>query len=216
MSSNKYREEILSYIWELKEKNIEDYHIFKEKIKEKGKDIIDELIKDGYLSKENDKISFTTLGYELAKNIIRRQRLTERLLVDILEMKGEHIDVLACEFEHIISQDLEKSICILLGHPRVCPHGSPIPEGECCIHKEELLKSVVFPLNKLRQGDQGKVVYILTSFHPELHRLLSFGFVPGVIIRVHQVFPTFIIEIDNQQIALDSKLAECIYVKKVI
>ncbi|HKR94761.1 MAG TPA: iron dependent repressor, metal binding and dimerization domain protein, partial [Candidatus Angelobacter sp.] len=39
----------------------------------------------------------------------------------------------ACKFEHILSPEATTSICSFLGHPRTCPHGSPIPAGECCI-----------------------------------------------------------------------------------
>jgi len=39
----------------------------------------------------------------------------------------------ACKFEHILSQEATERICSFLGHPRTCPHGSPIPAGECCL-----------------------------------------------------------------------------------
>jgi Mn-dependent DtxR family transcriptional regulator len=43
------------------------------------------------------------------------------------------IEQQACKFEHILSPEATDKICTFLGHPRTCPHGSPIPEGDCCL-----------------------------------------------------------------------------------
>ena len=79
-------------------------------------------------------ILFTEKGRKRAEDIIRRHRLAERLFVHTFHVQDEHeVAEQACRFEHILSPEATDSICSFLGHPRTCPHGSPIPAGECCI-----------------------------------------------------------------------------------
>jgi putative ABC transport system ATP-binding protein len=78
-------------------------------------------------------VEFTSHGRERASSIIRRHRLAERLFTDSLAMDSEsEIEQQACKFEHILSPEATDKICTFLGHPRTCPHGAPIPSGECC------------------------------------------------------------------------------------
>jgi putative ABC transport system ATP-binding protein len=81
----------------------------------------------------------TPAGEERARSVIRRHRLAERLFMDILSIRDEvEIEASACKFEHILSPDVTDRICTLLGHPLACPHGSPIPQGDCCAEKRVL------------------------------------------------------------------------------
>jgi Mn-dependent DtxR family transcriptional regulator len=78
-------------------------------------------------------IELTPRGHKRAADIIRRHRLAERLFTDSLAMDSEtEIEQQACKFEHILSAEATDKICAFLGHPRTCPHGSPIPPGPCC------------------------------------------------------------------------------------
>jgi len=78
-------------------------------------------------------VELTTRGRQRAADIIRRHRLAERLFTDSLAMDSEtEIEQQACKFEHILSAEATDKICAFLGHPRTCPHGSPIPPGPCC------------------------------------------------------------------------------------
>lgn len=79
-------------------------------------------------------IIFTEKGRKRAEDIIRRHRLAEILFTETLRVKDEkEVAEQACKFEHILSPEATDSICSFLGHPRTCPHGSPIPAGECCL-----------------------------------------------------------------------------------
>jgi len=79
-------------------------------------------------------ILFTEKGRKRAEDVIRRHRLAERLFVQTFRVQNEkEIEEQACKFEHILSPEVTDSICSFLGHPRTCPHGSPIPAGPCCI-----------------------------------------------------------------------------------
>lgn len=209
-------EEALSIIWEEQEKKIcckeEIEKAIFEKLKE---DILEYLIKEGYVTEENNSIKFTQKGEAIAKDIIRRQRLAERLLIDVLDLGRGEMDSDACELEHILSKEVEESICTLLGHPKECPHDHPIPVGDCCIKAKNLVESLVVSLSRLLPGEGGKIVYVLTHRHPQLHRLMSLGILPGARISVHQVSPSFVIQVEETQVALEHDIAKEIYVKRL-
>jgi DtxR family Mn-dependent transcriptional regulator len=79
-------------------------------------------------------IVFTEKGRKRAEDVIRRHRLAERLFTETFRVHDEkEVAEQACKFEHILSPEATDSICSFLGHPRTCPHGSPIPAGECCL-----------------------------------------------------------------------------------
>jgi DtxR family Mn-dependent transcriptional regulator len=125
------------------------------------------------------------------------------------------MDSSACELEHTLSKEVEESICTLLGHPKECPHNLPIPPGRCCEKAKGLLESIVVPLSRLKAGQAGKIVYVLTREHPQLHKLMSLGVTPGTRIAVHQTFPSFVIQIEETQLALEEEIAKEIYVKRI-
>ena len=78
-------------------------------------------------------VELTPRGRQRAADIIRRHRLAERLFTDSLALESEsEIEQQACKFEHILSPEATEKICTFLGHPRTCPHGAPIPPGQCC------------------------------------------------------------------------------------
>jgi putative ABC transport system ATP-binding protein len=78
-------------------------------------------------------VEFTPKGRQRAADVIRRHRLAERLFTEALHIENEsEIEQQACKFEHILSPEATDKICAFLGHPRTCPHGSPIPSGDCC------------------------------------------------------------------------------------
>ena len=84
-------------------------------------------------------VELTPRGHKRAADIIRRHRLAERLFTDALAMDSEtEIEQQACKFEHILSSEATDKICTFLGHPRTCPHGSPIPPGPCCGHQADV------------------------------------------------------------------------------
>jgi Mn-dependent DtxR family transcriptional regulator len=80
-----------------------------------------------------ETIQFTERGKQRAADVIRRHRLAERLFTQTFRVANEEVvEQQACKFEHILSPEVTDSICTFLGHPETCPHGSPIPKGECC------------------------------------------------------------------------------------
>ncbi len=209
-------EEVLSIIWEEEERGDKSLEKIKEKMEQQAYgDILDEMDKAGLIIFAGVMISFTEKGRLLAKDVIRRQRLAERLLYDVLEVPPSESDSQACAFEHIISKEVEESICTLLGHPRQCPHGSVVPEGDCCRRATTSLPSIVSSLDTFMAGDKGKILYILTKDHPQLHKLMSLGIMPGTVVKVHQIFPSYIVQVGETQLALEKEVAKSIYLKKI-
>ncbi len=209
-------EESLETIWHFREQGIKNQEKICAKLKEGvNEQIFDELLNEKLIRIENGNIVFTPKGEKIASNITRRHRLAERLLNDVLEVKEGEINKSACEFEHILSVEVTDAICTLLGHPRFCPHGSSIPAGECCKKAKEEVESIIVSLDKLSPGEKGKVAYITTLEHPQLHKFLSLGIIPGKIIHLHQTHPAYVIKVEETQIALEENLAKNIYVRRV-
>ncbi len=86
---------------------------------------------------QNGEVQLTPVGSQRARDVVRRRRLAERLFKDTFSIDDSEASTQACRFEHIISPELDERICTFLGHPTTCPHGNPIPPGDCCDEKPE-------------------------------------------------------------------------------
>ncbi len=208
-------EEALGVIWTSIQRGQTDFDEVTKTVKEGvNETITDTLLTKKFIVKEDNKIILTEAGELLGKQLTRRHRLTERLLADVLDFDRQSIEKIACNLEHNLSTDLADSICTLLGHPKQCPHGNPIPEGNCCRKASSKVESIVIPLSHLEIGATVKLLYIVTANHNYMHKLLSLGLVPGATIKLHQKFPTYIVKSNEIQIALDAEVANLIYVRK--
>lgn len=201
-------EEILEKIWML----MEDERNIRDELTEQD---IQELVESGLLEEKNGTITLTTSGHEEARRMVRNHRLAERLFHDVLEIKGESLHGHACIMEHAIAKEVEEAICTLLGHPRVCPHGRAIPPGDCCRLHRKVIERIVLTLKEMENGERGRVSYILTKKFPRMHKLMSLGLVPGAELELIQKKPTFVIKLEETQIAIDDEVAGNIYVRKV-
>ncbi|MFQ5735427.1 MAG: metal-dependent transcriptional regulator, partial [Thermodesulfobacteriota bacterium] len=170
---------------------------------------------NGLVRIDGDTVQLTPEGERLAEAAIRRHRLAERLLTEVLSLGDETLEENACSFEHTLSAEVTDSICTLLGHPPTCPHGLPIPKGECCRKSGAELKPIVQQLSVLDVGDRGRIIFIASNSHMRLDKLGTLGIVPGSNIRVHQKRPAFVIEIGETTLALDPEIIKEIYVRKL-
>ncbi|HET7226941.1 MAG TPA: iron dependent repressor, metal binding and dimerization domain protein [Candidatus Eisenbacteria bacterium] len=89
------------------------------------------MVESGLLA-PGESPEFTPRGRVRARDLVRRRRLAEVLFSSTLRVPDERIEETACRMEHIIDPEVTASICAFLGHPRHCPHGKPIPFGDCC------------------------------------------------------------------------------------
>lgn len=87
----------------------------------------------GWISLNGGCVTFTQKGEARARHVIRRHRLAERLFYNTFGVDQELLDENANKVEHSLSPEVTEKICIFLKHPDTCPHGSPIPAGDCCI-----------------------------------------------------------------------------------
>ncbi len=159
------------------------------------------------------QVRSTAEGKILADRIIRRHRLAERLISDVLVVKNVDLfEASACDLEHVLTEALTDSICTLLGHPTACPHGRPIPPGACCSEKRTKLKSLIAPLDELATGAEGKIAYISTGDHERLDQLTSMGLFPGTKVKVHQRQPALVILFEETTLALDREIAREVHV----
>ena len=161
----------------------------------------------------NDKITLTDKGRSEGEKIVRRHRLAERLFSDVLDFKKELVHPVSCQFEHLLHENMEDNICILLGHPRTCPHGQRIPPGECCRKSEKQTGKVVARLSSLTANQKGKVAYIQTKDHKKLQKLMAMSVLPGLSVTLLQTFPSYVFQIGQSQFAIDKDLAESIYIR---
>jgi DtxR family Mn-dependent transcriptional regulator len=178
-------------------------------------EVLSELEKNGLVTINGTEIALTGGGKAHAMPIIRRHRIAERLLVDVLGMPFDEIEESACEYEHTLAPGLTEAICTLLGHPKECPHGSPIPEGDCCKRSESSVESFVKPLTALEIGDEVRISFIRKDDPVLMGKLVSFGVSPGKILKIRQKFPAYVIQIENTQIALEQDIAADIYGVKI-
>jgi len=206
-------QEILEKLWI---DTVEGENEFVELRKLGRESTVNTLAKSEHVVISDNRVKLTPKGNREAKRVIRRHRLAERLLHDVLDVVGvDNMESAACKFEHIISEDVEESICTLLGHPRECPHGKPIPPIRCCKEGKEIAEKIVTSLSKLRKGQGGKIVYILTKNHKNLQKLLAMGILPGVSVEVIQTYPSYVFQAGQTQIAVDNEIADDIFVRFV-
>ncbi|SEG92316.1 iron (metal) dependent repressor, DtxR family [Thermomonospora echinospora] len=84
--------------------------------------------RDGLLRVEGDRhLELTATGRGLATRVMRKHRLAECLLVNVIGLPWEDVHIEACRWEHVMSEEVERRLVALLGNPTHCPHGNPIP-----------------------------------------------------------------------------------------
>jgi DtxR family transcriptional regulator, iron-dependent repressor len=127
-------EEYCEAIWELKE---DDVNVIQARIAERlhvSRPAVSEMIKrmqvEGFVALDGSTINLTAYGRSLAEQVVRRHRLAERLLTDILGLSWADAHTEAGKWEHVISEPVERAINRLLDNPTTCPHGNPIPGSE--------------------------------------------------------------------------------------
>lgn len=210
------KEHILIKVWINKENGIDTLEELMKNVTEvEAEVLIKELVGEGELTIEGIKILFTEKGSAYAENLIRRHRLAEVMLTELLAMDDHSAHTQACEFEHILTTEVADSICTFLGHPLQCPHDMQIPRGECCTTFQKKIRPLIRPLIDLKIGESGKIVFMTPKSHLSLDRLMTFGITPGSTIKLHQKRPSLVLQIDETDLALDYDIAKNIFVKQV-
>jgi DtxR family Mn-dependent transcriptional regulator len=135
-------------------------------------EMVGRLERDGYITRAGDKtISFTENGAEHAEGIVRRHRLIERFLTDVLGIPWDEVHEEAERLEHAMSPVLEERMLAAIGDAKTCPHGHPIVAGT---------RVEGVPLADVAEGASVKVLRLENEAEDLLHYLKDAGLEPGL------------------------------------
>lgn len=173
-------------------------------------DMVRRLRADGYLAVKGRSLNLTAKGRVRAESVVRKHRLAERLLTDIIGLPWHKAHLEACRWEHVISDDVEHRLAEVLGHPTTCPHGNPIPGTDAP-------DRMLVPLAGAMPGDEVRLEQVTEKLEIDLESLTYLshnGFVPGVVAQVRSRAPdgTLILDLADGQIALGPKLTEQLFI----
>jgi DtxR family Mn-dependent transcriptional regulator len=209
------QDEILELVWTLREEGMATRsQLLRRTEEDQPERLLEELSAAGLLEASGDEVRLTKPGEERARVIIRRHRLAEVLLNNLFDLDNSQVESNACKFEHILTKPVTESVCTFLGHPPVCPHGRPIPRGECCDKIRTEIKPLVTRLADAVLSEEVRIVFITPKSRKRLEKLSSLGIVPGSRIRLLQRNPSFVLEIGETTIAVDKNITDEIYVKR--
>ena len=175
---------------------------------------LDEAVRRGWVRTVAGELALTEDGEQRAAGVIRRHRLAERLLLDVVQLDNAAMEAGACQLEHshILSEEATDRVCAFLGHPPTCPHDRPIPRGRCCEKFTQDVRPLVTPLSDGTIGADYRIVFIASRSHRRIDRLCALGVIPGAELHLHQRAPAFIVQVGSTDIALEPEIAADIYV----
>jgi DtxR family Mn-dependent transcriptional regulator len=173
--------------------------------------MLKKLERDGYVEYvARGEVKLSRSGLEVGVRVLRRHRLAERLLTDVLGMPWDEVHEEACMLEHAISERVELQLMKLLNNPETCPHGHPIPPKDLSDPKR-----VGVPLAQVEAGRQTAVVGV-TEEVPEILRYLGqVGLRPGATVHVIEKAPLggpLTVEVENGRHAISLELARMVMV----
>lgn len=176
-------------------------------------DMLGSLESKGLIDYEASKGAvLTDLGMQEALGVIRRHRLWERFLTDILGMKWDKVHEEACKLEHVTSPDIEEKLAGILGDAETCPHGQSIPDKSLNVKEQE-----TEPLSKFKLLQKVCIVAIDDEDSKTLQTIEELGLRPKVIVTILKKDEDGSLELGtgNEKIRLSSELAKVLMAKPV-
>jgi len=173
-------------------------------------EMLDRLADEGYVERRGRRITLTERGHALAQSVIRKHRLAERLLVDVIGLPWHLVHEEAGRWEHVMSDAVEARLVQLLGDPGTCPHGNPVPGSGRPIDP-------VASLADARPGDLVQLRRVSEQVELDYEALVyldEHGFTPGATALVSQRGPdgTLLLELDDSTVAFGPDLCARLYV----
>jgi DtxR family transcriptional regulator, Mn-dependent transcriptional regulator len=208
-------EEILERLWTLREQSVAAGPRLEGQAFDFDPDVaVSEAQRRNWIALRGERLELTAAGEQRAAGVMRRHRLAERLLFDVIHVDSEAMEAGACELEHshILSEEATDRVCAFLGHPPTCPHDRPIPRGKCCEKFSHEVRPLVTPLSESAIGADYRIVFIASRSHRRLDRLCALGVIPGAQLHLHQRQPAFIVQVGATDIALEPEIAADIFV----
>jgi DtxR family Mn-dependent transcriptional regulator len=210
-------EEYLEAIWELEE---EGAQVIQARLAEHlghsaptVSETIRRLKADGYVVVEGRILHLTPAGRVRAEGFVRKHRLAERFLLDVIGIPWSQTHIEACRWEHVMSDAVEARITAILDDPSTCAHGNPIP-GITGRDRDLHALSDAEPGERVRLERVSEKVEVDLD---ALEYLDSHSFIPGADAQVRAKAPdgTLTLDLDGGTIALGPALASLLYVERV-
>jgi DtxR family Mn-dependent transcriptional regulator len=169
-------------------------------------EMVGRLEADGYVRKSADKsLEFTEDGYRHAASVVRRHRMIERFLTDVLGIPWDEVHEEAERLEHAMSPVLEERMMAAIGDATTCPHGHPIFEG---------LREPGVPLADVAEGAKVHVLRFENEAEDLLHYLKDAGLHPGLEGTLAAAGPDDVaIEADGARLVVSRSVAETVAVR---
>ncbi|HEX2051255.1 MAG TPA: metal-dependent transcriptional regulator [Actinomycetota bacterium] len=170
------------------------------------------LVADGYVRMDGREVVLTDGGRAVAETLVRRHRLAERMLVDILGIPWHQCHDQAENWEKVMTDEVEQAILAKLSGDLTCPHGNPIPGADSAIPWSDL-KAVA----EMELGERGRLTRLLEDVeldHDVMIYLERHHLVPGRDLRLIEIAPdgTRTLEVDGGQVGLGQRLARNLWV----
>ncbi|MGI9033834.1 MAG: metal-dependent transcriptional regulator [Acidimicrobiales bacterium] len=207
-------EEYLEAIWELDE---EGTRVIQARLAEhlghappSVSEMVRRLRDEGWVDVRDRALHLTAKGRERAESVVRKHRLAERLLTDVIGLPWHKTHIEACRWEHVISDEVEARLVALLENPSTCPHGNPIPGAGG--DRDDLRA-----LAEVEPGDHIRLERVTEQVEVDLDALIyldTHHFIPGAAAQVSSRAPdgTLTLTLADGSIALGPALAAQLFV----
>jgi DtxR family transcriptional regulator, Mn-dependent transcriptional regulator len=176
-------------------------------------EVLDRLATDGYVERAGRTITLTEQGQDVAQTVLRKHRLAERLLVDVIGLPWHLVHDEAGRWEHVISDEVMTRLTEVLGDPATCPHGNPIPgsANRTGTPSSQVSLAEVEPGQKVRFERLGEEVELDSA---TLRYLDDTGFIPGAVASVTKKGPdgALLLDADGTTLVLGTDLCHRLYV----
>lgn len=179
--------------------------------------------RDGLLTVEGDRhLELTEDGERLATRVMRKHRLAERLLTDVIGLDWELVHEEACRWEHVMSETVERRLLELLDHPTESPYGNPIP-GLAELGESSPLEPFmedVEPLSKVAGADEGRVLVRRISEEMQkdeslMSAMRRVGALPDKTVTIVATEAGVLVGSGGESAEIDLEAADHIFVKRL-
>lgn len=210
-------EEYLEAIWELEE---EGTQVIQARLAEHlghsaptVSETIRRLRSDGYVEIDGRILRLTDEGRERAERVVRKHRLAERFLLEVIGIPWHKTHIETCRWEHVMSDDVEARITAIMNSPSTCAHGNPIPGMPA---RKRNLK----PLADAEKGDRVRLERVTEQVEVDLEALVyldTHGFIPGAEATVKSKAPDGTLNLDLKEgtMAMGPALGRLLYVEHI-
>lgn len=179
-------------------------------------EMIERLVDEGYVTRDGRELQLTANGRDIARSVIRKHRLAERLLADVIGLPWHLIHEEAGRWEHVMSDEVERRIVALLGDPATCPHGNPIPGSTHEVADRDEQR----PMAESDEGDVFRFARLTEEAETDFQSLSEFnevGFLPSATasVRAKNVDGTIELDVNGSPLRIRSKMTRQLFIVPV-